>query len=90
MTKSQLLAANLQWDEAWVEYSQTIEVPVLREYPWFKADTFKQWAEAHLARGEAEDNARARELLEEALAIFADIGATGYVEKVEAQLRELG
>ncbi len=90
LTKSQLLAANLQWDEAWVEYSQTIEVPVLREYPWFKADTFKQWAEAHLARGEAEDNARARELLEEALAIFADIGATGYVEKVEAQLRELG
>jgi hypothetical protein len=30
-----------------------------------------------------------QELLEEALAIFADIGATWYVDKVEAQLEEL-
>ena len=89
LTKSQLLTANQEWNEAWAEYDNTIELPVLMEYPWFKADTLKQWAEAHLARGEAGDRSRARELLEESLTMFEDIGATGYVEKVEAQLEEL-
>ena len=89
LTKSQLLAANQQWDDAWAEYDKTVQLPVLMEYPWFKADTLRQWAEAHLARGEAGDKTRAKELLAEALGIFEGIGATGYVERVDVQLKEL-
>ena len=89
MTKSQLLATNQQWDEAWAEYNQTLELPVLKEYPWFKADTLKKLAETHLARGEDEDIGRAKELMGEALEIFEDIGATGYIGQVEALLEEL-
>ena len=89
LTKSQLLAANHQWDEAWAEYNETLQRPVLRDYPWFKADTLKQWAEAHQARDEVGDMNRARDLLADALGIFEKIGATGYVEKVGGQLEEL-
>jgi tetratricopeptide (TPR) repeat protein len=89
LTKSQLLAANQRWDEAWVEYNQTLELPVLKEYPWFKADTLKKLAETHLARGEDEDIGRAIAQLGEALEIFEDIGAAGYVGQVKALLEEL-
>ncbi len=53
------------------------------------ADTLKHWSEAHLARGAEEDRTRALELQGKALAIFEDIGASGYVERVNEKIREL-
>jgi tetratricopeptide (TPR) repeat protein len=89
LTEAQLLANRREWAMAWVAYQKTVEAPVLSEYPWFMADTLKNWSEAHLARGAAEDGPRARELLEQALVIFEDIGASGYVERVNEKIREL-
>jgi tetratricopeptide (TPR) repeat protein len=90
LTEAQLLAGRQEWDGVWAAYQKTVEVPVLSGYPWFMADTLKFWAEAYLARGEAEDRPRARELLGEALAIFEDIGASGYVDRVKEKVEELG
>jgi hypothetical protein len=53
------------------------------------ADTLKNWAEVLLSRGAEEDIVRAREMLGQALAIFEDIGASGYVERVNEKIREL-
>ena len=53
------------------------------------ARTLRDWAAGHLARGEAEDIERARELLEQARSEFDDMGSTAYVERIDAQLKEL-
>jgi tetratricopeptide (TPR) repeat protein len=89
LIEAQLLAAQQEWEEAWAAYQKTVDVPVLGEYPWFMADTLRFWAEAYLARGEAEDKPRARELLGQALVIFEDIGASGYVDRVNEKIEEL-
>jgi hypothetical protein len=83
-----LLAANQQWDDAWAEYDQTLELPFLGSTPGSRRTPSNNgqrpiWRVARLKISPTQ------ELLEEALAIFADIGATGYVDKVEAQLEEL-
>lgn len=89
MIKSQLLAANQQWNDSLSAFEETVDLPPLKEYPWFVADTFRLWSDAHLARGEADDQARAKQLLEKSLTIFENIGATVYAERVEAQINDL-
>ena len=54
-----------------------------------RALALREWAEAHLSRGEPEDRERARELLDQARAEFEGMGSPGYVEKIDAQLKAL-
>ena len=56
---------------------------------WYRAQTLREWAEAHLARGEAGDRERAIELLREALGLFETMNAPKYAERVRGQLKEL-
>jgi hypothetical protein len=56
---------------------------------WYHAHTLAQWAEAHLARGNAGDRARAQELLREATAGFDDMGASAYAARIQARLADL-
>jgi tetratricopeptide (TPR) repeat protein/predicted Ser/Thr protein kinase len=57
---------------------------------WNQALVLREQAAIHLARDEAGDRTRARELLQEALGLLEEIGATGYVEGVRELLREEG
>ena len=49
----------------------------------------REWAEAHLLRGEPEDVERAKVLFSEALSEYKEMGATGHVERVRARLDEI-
>ena len=55
----------------------------------FRAAALRDWAEAHLARGEAADSERAIELYREALSEYEDMGATGWIERVQTRLAEI-
>lgn len=56
---------------------------------WFWANSLVEWAETHLARGEAMDFERARALYRESLAIFAEMGSDFFVNFLEERLRSL-
>jgi len=56
---------------------------------WSLAWTLLFWAKAHIGRDEPMDLERARALLREAQALFAEMGATSYVEMVEKLQEEL-
>jgi predicted ATPase len=84
-----LAAAEQHWDDAFRAFEQVVadlEGAGIRPY---QALALRRWADAHLSRGEPGDVDRARELLEQALAIYQDMGAEGWVERVEARLGEL-
>ena len=56
---------------------------------WYRAQVLRDWAEAHLARGEAGDAERARELLHQVIAEFEAMGAPIYAGRVQQRLKEV-
>lgn len=84
--EAHLLAAQGEWEAAWAKFAENQANLAGKRWRldvmWFGTE----WAEAHLRRGEAEDLARARELLEEARRLAEDMGAFGWVELIERKL----
>jgi hypothetical protein len=56
---------------------------------WYRAQTLREWAEAHLSRDEPGDRERATELLGEALALFEEMNVPKYAERVRKRLHNL-
>ena len=56
---------------------------------WYRAPTLREWAEAHLARGEPGDRERAIERLRESLALFETMNVPKYAASVRQRLQEL-
>jgi tetratricopeptide (TPR) repeat protein len=90
LARAELARLEGRWEEAWGHYESHIEQLDKMGLRLGRALALREQAEAHLTRGEPEDGARARELLGEARAEFQAMGAPGYVEKIDAQLKELG
>jgi hypothetical protein len=90
LAKAQLARLEGRWEEAWSHFESHIEQLGKMGLRHSRALALREQAEAHLARGEPEDGLRARELLGEAQAEFENMGAGGYVDKIDAQLKELG
>lgn len=60
-----------RWQEAFAYFATAVQNTEAIGARWFQADLTRQWAEAHLARGEPADRQRARELLQQSEAAFA-------------------
>jgi tetratricopeptide (TPR) repeat protein len=90
LARAELARLEGRWEEAWTHFESHIKQMTSMGLRHGSALALRELAEAHLARGEPEDGARARELLGEARAEFQAMGAAGYVEKIDAQLKELG
>jgi len=87
--RAQLLASEARWEESFEAFKGVAaEFEKVGTRPG-RAGALRNWAEAHLARRESADSTRAIELLGEALAEYEDMGATGWVERVQARLAEL-
>jgi tetratricopeptide (TPR) repeat protein len=85
-----LNVAEKNWDEAWLSFAYVESILKELNLRWNHAVLLKDWAQAHLSRGEEEDIPRAVELFQEALAEFEQMGAEGYVALIEEQLISLG
>jgi hypothetical protein len=87
--EAQLAVAESRWSEAWTAFEQVVSRYGEMGMRLGRARGLRDWAEGHLARGEAEDIEGARELLSQARAEFESIGSTGYVQTIDARLANL-
>jgi tetratricopeptide (TPR) repeat protein len=86
--EAQLGVAERNWLGAWTSFEQVVSRFGEMGMRLGRARGLRDWAEGHLARGEAEDIDRARKLLTEARAEFESMGSAGYVQMIDARLRE--
>ena len=84
-----VLAAEGRWDDAFETFKETAAKLAEAGIRTFRAAALRDWAEAHLAHGEAANSERAIELYREALDEYEEMGATGWIERVQARLSEL-
>jgi len=87
--EANLQAAEKRWPEAWASFDYVLDQLTRAGVRWYRAQVLRDWAEAHLARGEAGDAERARELLRQAMVEFEAMGAPIYAGRVQQQLNEI-
>ncbi|MFV1859173.1 MAG: tetratricopeptide repeat protein [Anaerolineales bacterium] len=90
MARSSLLAAEERWEEAISAFQQADRELGQAGAGFWRALQIRNWSRTYLGRGAAGDGGRAKELLQEAISQFKEMGSPGYVERLEAQLKELG
>jgi tetratricopeptide (TPR) repeat protein len=85
-----LSIAQKRWHEANTAFEKAIQIH--RQYclPYYEARALLEWAEMHLSRQRTSDRKRARELLDQSLAIFEKIQAQKMVEKTQRRKHRLG
>ena len=76
-------------EEAHQAYADVIEALEKAGLRWWAARARIYWAHACTRHGGEQELKRARRQLEEALAEYKDMGATGFVEMIEKQISEL-
>jgi serine phosphatase RsbU (regulator of sigma subunit)/tetratricopeptide (TPR) repeat protein len=86
LAEAELALSDQQWDRALVEAEAVAAFQIQRGRRWTWAQTLRQWAEIHLHRGAPADLEQAQTLLREARAAFREMGATGYIDRVNDQL----
>jgi tetratricopeptide (TPR) repeat protein len=84
--QTDLFTAKQEWEQAWVAYTELIDLTTLKGFRWHRTMALTDWADALLTRGQSEDMEKARELLEEAQSEYQDMGADGFVELVSEKL----
>ena len=89
-SEANVLAAERRWQDAFQAFEGVAAIQAEKGFRPDHGTTLCDWAEAHLARGESGDTKRARGLLGEALAVYEEMGADGWIERVKARLAELG
>ncbi|MGQ0569142.1 MAG: tetratricopeptide repeat protein, partial [Armatimonadota bacterium] len=82
-TLGKIRAAQGRRDEAEMLFQRSIEILEEKEYPIDLALALLKYGEALLLLG---DQARARAMLERARGLFADMGATRFVNEIDARL----
>ncbi len=85
IAERRLAVAERDWPKAWTAFEEFMERIEKSGFRWFRAQALREWAEAHLTRGEPGDEERARELLLESQAEFEEMGAPIYA----AQAKEI-
>lgn len=87
--KRDLARAEGEWDSA-LEAAEAVSKRLAKlEIRWLWAYALVEWADTHLARGNAVDDERARALFREAMAVFVDMGSEFFSRNIEERLRAL-
>jgi hypothetical protein len=87
--EANLQAAEKRWPEAWASFAYVVDQLTRVGARWYRAQVLRDWAEAHLTRGEAGDAEHARELLRQAMAEYEAMGAPIYAGRVQQKLNEI-
>ncbi|MFW6042568.1 MAG: tetratricopeptide repeat protein, partial [Chloroflexota bacterium] len=86
---SELAAAEKRWDEAIPLLESIIQITTKTEQRWEEAHKLLELAEIYRRRRKSGDRELARAHYTEALDLFTDMGATGYVEVIQARLSQV-
>jgi tetratricopeptide (TPR) repeat protein len=81
--------AEKRWDQAFNALRAVISGSVSSGRRWHQARASMDLANAYLERGEAEDLDQIRRLLQNALTIFEQIKAAGYVQMIQERLAQI-
>ncbi|MCL4267752.1 MAG: protein kinase [Anaerolineae bacterium] len=84
--KALIAVCEQRWQDAFLYFATAVQNTEAIGARWFQADLTRQWAEAHLARGEPADRQRARELLQQSEAAFAAMQNDYQLARVRALL----
>jgi tetratricopeptide (TPR) repeat protein len=87
--KAHLAIAERSWESAWTHFARLVETLGRIGLRHTRAKALQSWADAHLLRRKPEDIVRTGELLNEAQNEFEAMGAPGYVEMIQFQLKRL-
>ncbi|HMA37615.1 MAG TPA: hypothetical protein VKY74_24390, partial [Chloroflexia bacterium] len=74
LAQARLAAAEGAWPDALAGFAAGAALQAQQQRPWYRARTLEEWAAALLARAAPGDPAQATALLQEAQAIFTDLG----------------
>jgi tetratricopeptide (TPR) repeat protein len=87
--QADLHVAEKNWKAAWGAYEELVNLTGERDFRWFSRRASVDWAEALIKRGEPEDVIRAREIYQESLQDYQEMGAEGFVELIEDRLTHI-
>ncbi|MBK5107128.1 MAG: protein kinase [Anaerolineales bacterium] len=86
---AELYAAEEKWEAAWQTYEELVNLTGEKNFRWFSRQASVDWAQALRKRGEPEDVKRAREILQESLQDYQEMGAEGFVKFIEDKLSQM-
>lgn len=89
LAEARLSMAEGQPASAWTAFEKAVVMSAQHHLRWHHAQTLREWAEAHLARNESGDIARARELLREAQSEFEAMNVPKYAALVGDRIQSL-
>jgi tetratricopeptide (TPR) repeat protein len=88
-SQADLYVAEEKWEVARQTYEKLVNLTGEKDFRWFSRRASTDWAEALLKRGEPEDVKRAREILQESLQDYQEMGAEGFVKIIEDKLSQM-
>jgi tetratricopeptide (TPR) repeat protein len=89
LAEARLAVAERNWPAAMSAFETATKIEAQMELRWYQAHTLREWAEAHLARGEPGDFEQALRKLRQALAAFEEMGVSYYITLVRDRLQSL-
>ncbi len=88
--QADLYVAEEKWKEAWGTYEQLVNLTGGKKFHWYSRQASIDWAEALLKRGETKDVNMGRQMLQESLQDFQNMGAEVFVKISSDRLSDLG
>jgi hypothetical protein len=87
--QAEVYVAEEKRKEAWGTYEELVNQAGEKKFRWFSRRASLAWAEALIKRGEPGDVQRAKEMLQESLQDYLQMGAEGFVARIESRLSDL-
>jgi hypothetical protein len=87
--EARLATAERHWPEALAAFETLAGIHERLGWRWRQARVLLDWAEAHVARGQAADIERARDLLLDAQMAFEEMGIPRYAAVAQNRLHAL-
>jgi tetratricopeptide (TPR) repeat protein len=84
--QAELYVAEQKWEDAWRTYEAVYRLAHENKFIWHRNQVRLNWISAYLKHGTPADITKAKELLEEALYDYREMGADGFTKMVEEKL----
>jgi serine phosphatase RsbU (regulator of sigma subunit)/class 3 adenylate cyclase len=84
-----LAAAEGNWDQSFAAFEKVYDTYSQSNRRWSQARTLSDWGDALTYRGEPTDFVSARQLYNQSLVIYSDMGAAWYKEQVESRIQSV-